>query len=111
MRYPAFSYHLQWAIARKMTVKDFAARLGFRHTFTVMRWINGDTIPDVTDLYAISTVLDADPVEMLAVWSSEVAPQYEAIVKAEILEPRGSKAKLQSDSDIHNFRILVPMGR
>lgn len=111
MRYPVFSFHLQWAVARKMTVREFANRLEFRHPYTVLSWLNGDTLPEITILHSMATLLKADPLEMLAVWIAEAAPEYEAILQAEVLCPRGSNAKLSNDNDIQDFRILVPMGK
>lgn len=105
MNHPIFSYHLQWAVLRQMKVADFAAALGHRDPLLARSWVSGEALPPITELYPISRVLDADPVEMLAVWTADACAFYAPILAVEVLAPRGSKAKLSEDPETEMCRI------
>jgi hypothetical protein len=71
VNHPVFSYHLQWAVLRRMTVSEFAQALGHHTPGLARAWVAGETLPPISELYAIARVLRADPIEMLAIWIAD----------------------------------------
>lgn len=100
MNHPIFSYYLQGAVLRRMSVAEFAAALGHSDPILARSWVSGEALPPITELHAISRVLGVDPIEMLMIWSADNSAFSGAIVKAEKLDPRGSDAQLSGDRKI-----------
>jgi hypothetical protein len=105
MNHPIFSYHLSWAVLRRMTVASFAASLGHATPRLARSWVSGEALPPVTELRAIARVLAADPIEMLMVWTADASAFTDPNVLAEACAQLGFKATLSNDREIYDFRI------
>ena len=105
MNHPIFSYHLQWAVLRRMSVAAFAEALGHAIPDLARSWVSGEALPPITELRAIAHVLSAEPIEMLMVWTADAGAFCAPGVLAEACAQLGVKAKLSNDREIEDFRI------
>lgn len=76
--------------AQKISAEQLQRQLNYRTPFTVRSWLDGRSRPALWELPAMTQVLDADPVELIVGWVIDQLPEMEAILRIEVLEPRGS---------------------
>ncbi len=51
----------------------------------------------IDELSALATILRADPVEVVTGWIIDQCPDLETVLRAEVLDPRGSKFPRSTD--------------
>jgi hypothetical protein len=92
--------------AHKVSADHLQHELDYRTSITVRSWLGGRSRPSLWALPAIAKVLRADPVEMVTGWVIDQLPEMEAILRIELLEPRGSKFPRSDDLALRAPRPL-----
>jgi hypothetical protein len=75
---------------RKMSPDEMQYLLDYRTPIAVRRWLDGQSRPPLWQLPALAQTLRADPVEVIVGWVIDQLPEMEAVLRIEVLEPRGS---------------------
>jgi hypothetical protein len=83
--------------ARRMVEAELVQDMGYRMPITVRRWLEGRGRPMIDELSALATVLHTDPVEVVTGWVLDQCPELETVLRAEVLDPRGSKFPRSTD--------------
>lgn len=110
MDHPLFSYFLYEAVlARHVKPVELADMLGYRQPYIVKQWLEGESLPPLRELAPIADAMDMDPVEMVAIWIIDQCPALEAILWAEVLWLRWSKAPKWDNPQIHEPRLDVTL--
>lgn len=108
MKYPVFSFHLRTKLVENaMSPRRLANALGHREPFIVTKYLEGTELPSLREVYVLAVALDSDPLEMLGTWVADQSPEFELLIWAEILIPRGSDAKPSANLDVHRPRLPV----
>lgn len=110
MEHPLFSFHLHQALLeRSMRPVEIADKLGYRNPLIMKQWLEGGSLPPLSELAPIADVLEMDAVEMVAIWLIDQCPALEPILWAEVLWLRWSKAPKWDDPLIREPRLEVKM--
>jgi hypothetical protein len=83
--------------ARKVSKDHLIHELGYTTTVPVTRWLDGQSRPMIDQLSALAAILQADPVEVVLGWVIDQCPELETVLRAEVLDPRGSKFPRSTD--------------
>jgi hypothetical protein len=83
--------------ARRMVEAELVHELGYKMPITVRRWLEGRGRPMIEELSTLATVLHADPVDVALGWVIDQCPELETVLRAEVLDPRGSKFPQSTD--------------
>jgi hypothetical protein len=83
--------------ARRMVEAELVHEMGYKMPITVRRWLEGRGRPMIDELSTLATVLQADPVEVVCGWVLDQVPELETVLRAEVLDPRGSKFPRSTD--------------
>lgn len=75
---------------RHMTVDELAHGLTFRTNIHVQSWVDGRSRPAVWQLQRLTTILNADPVDVTVGWVIDQCPELEEVLRTEVLDPRKS---------------------
>ena len=110
MKHALFSFHLHQALLMKhVKPGELASKLGYSQPHIVKGWLEGESLPPITELYPIADALEMDPVEMIAIWTIDQCPELEPVLWAEVLWVRYSKAPRWNDPMIAGPRMDVRM--
>ena len=86
-----FATHLQNLMAdSKIGEHELALQLGYQRPLSVQLWLKGLTRPTISQLAELSTILVADPIDLLMAWIIDQEPVFEELLWAEVLDPRRS---------------------
>jgi hypothetical protein len=83
--------------ARKVSEDHLIHELDYATAIPVTRWLDGQSRPMIDQLSALATVLQADPVEVVLARVIDQCPELETVLRAEVLDPRGSKFPRSTD--------------
>jgi hypothetical protein len=108
VEHPLFSFYLHQSLLSKgLKPVDVANTLGYRKPHIMKAWLEGDSLPLLSELVPIADAIDIDPVEMVAIWIIDQCPALEPVLWAEVLWLRWSKAPKLDDPLIHEPRLEV----
>jgi hypothetical protein len=82
---------------RKVSKDHLIHELGYQTPIRVTQWLEGRGRPMIDELSVLATVLQADPVEVVVGWVIDQCPELEAVLRAEVLDTRGSKFPRSTD--------------
>jgi len=82
---------------RRISKEHLIHEMGYVTPIPVTQWLEGRGRPDLEELSKLATVLRADPVDMVCGWVIDQCPELEEVLRAQVLDHRGSKFPRSTD--------------
>ena len=81
----------------KVSADHLIQELNYRTPIHVQSWLDGRSRPPIWLLGKLATILRADPVDVIVGWVIDQEPELEEVLRAQVLDPRGSKFPRSTD--------------
>ena len=94
---------------RRITIEHLADLLAPTPEVTIRAWFNGSASPSPDDLMPLATGLDLHPVEVIAGWMIDQAPEIERAIRPFALDLIGSSFPRSTDLALRAPRAATDM--